>query len=147
MKNPYDDIIGLPHHVSRNHPPMPMRDRAAQFAPFAALAGYGDAIAETARPTDERREPDEQAAEELDRRLNELIARLPEHPQATIEYFVPDARKSGGAYMSVTGRVKRISAAERLIVMTTGDAIPLESIASLEIAEGSQTRNSREEDR
>ena len=52
MKHPYDDIIDLEHHVSRNHPPMPMRDRAAQFSPFAALTGYGDAIAETGRQTE-----------------------------------------------------------------------------------------------
>lgn len=43
MEN-YDDIINLPHHVSKNHPRMSMYQRAAQFAPFAALAGYEDAI-------------------------------------------------------------------------------------------------------
>jgi len=76
MKTPYDDIIRLPHHVSRNHPQMPLRDRSAQFAPFAALTGYEAAVGETARLTAERRELDPQEAEELNRRLTDLAARL-----------------------------------------------------------------------
>ena len=109
MKTPYDDIIRLPHHVSRNHPQMPMLDRAAQFAPFAALAGYEAAVAETARRTAERRELSPQKTEELNRRLAALIARLPERPEATVEYFVPDERKAGGAYVTVSGRECRTS--------------------------------------
>ena len=81
MKTPYDDIIHLPHHVSRNHPQMPHRDRSAQFAPFAALTGYEAALGETARQTAERRELDPQEAEELNCRLAALIARLPERPE------------------------------------------------------------------
>ena len=104
MNTPYDDIIRLPHHVSQNHPQMSLRDRAAQFAPFAALTGYEAAVGETARLTAERRELDAQEAEELNRRLAALIARLPERPEVTVEYFVPDDRKAGGAYVSVTGR-------------------------------------------
>ena len=87
--------INLPHHVSRNHPQMPLRDRAAQFAPFAALTGYEAAVGETARLTAERRELSPQEAEELDRRLAALIARLPDRPEVTVEYFVPDDRKAG----------------------------------------------------
>ena len=131
MKTPYDDIIGLPHHVSRNRQAMPMRDRAAQFAPFAALTGYGEAVAETARQTTPRRELSEQEAEELDRRLAELVARLPEQPETTVEYFVPDERKAGGAYVSRTGRVRRVSLPDRLLVMEDGTVIPLADIASL----------------
>ena len=89
------DYIVLPHHVSQNHPQMSLRDRAAQFAPFAALTGYEAAVGETARQTAERRELDPQEAEELNCRLAALIARLPERPEVTIEYFVPDDRKSG----------------------------------------------------
>ena len=77
MNSPYADIIHLPHHVSQNHPQMPMLDRAAQFAPFAALTGYEAAVGETARLTAERRELDAQEAEELNRRLAALIANLP----------------------------------------------------------------------
>ncbi|MBO7088645.1 MAG: hypothetical protein J6W70_01965 [Lentisphaeria bacterium] len=126
MATPYDDIIRLPHHVSRNHPQMPLRDRAAQFAPFAALTGYEAAVGETARLTAERRELDAQEAEELNRRLTDLAARLKDRPEVTIEYFVPDERKSGGAYVTVTGVVRHISIAERLLVMEDGAVIPMD---------------------
>lgn len=131
MKTPYDDIIRLPHHISQNHPQMPLRDRAAQFAPFAALTGYEAALGETARLSVERRELDAQEAEELNRRLVALIARLSERPEVTIEYFVPDERKSGGAYVTVTGRVRNISVAERLLVMEDGTEIPMEDVVSV----------------
>lgn len=131
MPTPYDDIIRLPHHVSQNYPQMPLRDRAAQFAPFAALTGYEAAVWETARLTSERRELDPQEAEELNRRLSELAARLPDHPEVTVEYFVPDERKSGGAYVTVTGRVRHISVPERTLVMEDGAVIALEDIATI----------------
>jgi hypothetical protein len=131
MKTPYDDIIRLPHHVSQNHPQMPMLDRAAQFAPFAALTGYEAAVGETARLTAERRELDAQEAEELNRRLTDLAARLKDRPEATIEYFVPDERKSGGAYVTVTGVVRHISITERVLVMEDGTVILLEDIDSV----------------
>ncbi len=131
MTTPYDDIIRLPHHVSRNHPQMPLRDRAAQFAPFAALTGYESAVGETARLTAERRELDAQETEELNRRLAALIARLPERPEVTVEYFVPDDRKAGGAYVTVTGRVRHISVPERTLVMEDGTVIPLDDVVSV----------------
>ena len=131
MNSPYADIIHLPHHVSQNHPQMPMHDRAAQFAPFAALTGYEAAVGETARLTSERRELDPQEAEELNRRLTELAARLPDHPEVTVEYFVPDDRKAGGAYVTVTGRVRYISVAEKTLVMEDGAEIPMEDIISM----------------
>ena len=115
----------------RTHPQMPMLDRAAQFAPFAALTGYEAAVGETARLTAERRELDAQEAEELNRRLAALIARLPERPEATVEYFVPDDRKAGGAYMTVTGRVRHISVPEKTLVMEDGAVIPLDEIVSV----------------
>jgi len=128
MKTPYDDIIRLPRHVSQNHPQMSMHDRAAQFAPFAALTGYEAAIGETARLTAERRELSPQEAEELDRRLAALIAHLPERPQSTVEYFVPDERKAGGAYVTVTGKVRHISVPEKTMVMEDGTVIPLDDV-------------------
>lgn len=131
MKTLYDDIILLPHHVSRNHPQMPHRDRAAQFAPFAALTGYEAAVGETARLTSERRELDPQEAEELNRRLTELAARLPDHPEVTVEYFVPDDRKAGGAYVTVTGRVRHISVPEKTLVLEDGAVISLEDVDSV----------------
>ena len=127
----YDDIIHLPHHISQNHPQMLLRDRAAQFAPFAALTGYEAAVGETARQTTERRELDAQEAAELNRRLTDLAARLKDRPEVTIEYFVPDNRKAGGAYVTVAGRVRNISVSERLLVMEDGAAIPMEDVASV----------------
>ena len=133
MKNTglYDDMIDLPHHVSKKHRQMPLADHAAQFAPFAALTGYEAAVGETARLTSERRELDPQEAEELNRRLTELAARLPDHPEVTVEYFVPDDRKAGGAYVTVTGRVRHISVAEKTLVMEDGAEIPMEDIVSM----------------
>lgn len=127
----YDDIIRLPHHVSQNHPQMSMHDRAAQFAPFAALTGYEAALGETARLSVERRELDAQEAEELNRRLVALIARLPDRPEVTIEYFVPDDRKAGGAYVTVTGRMRHISVAKMTLVMEDGTEIPMEDVDSV----------------
>ena len=127
----YDDIIRLPHHVSQNHPQMSMHDRAAQFAPFAALTGYEAAVGETARLTTERRELDAQGAAELNRRLTDLAARLKDRPEVTIEYFVPDERKAGGAYVTVAGVVRNISVAERVPVMEDGTEIPMDDNASI----------------
>ena len=131
MKTPYDDIIHLPHHVSQNHPQMPMLDRAAQFAPFAALTGYEAAVGETARLTAERRELDAQEAEELNRRLNNLAARLKECPEVTIEYFVPDERKSGGRYVNKTGEVRIYDSGENALVFTDGVHIAVNDMLSV----------------
>ena len=131
MKTPYDDIIHLPHHVSQNHPQMPLRERAAQFAPLAALTGYEAALGETARLSVERRELDPQEAEELNRRLTDLATRLPDHPEMTVEYFVPDDRKAGGAYVTVTGRVRHISVPEKTLVLEDGAVISLEDVDSV----------------
>ena len=106
-----------------------MLDRAAQFAPFAALTGYEAAVGETARLTAERRDLDAQEAEELNRRLAALIAHLSDRPEATVEYFVPDDRKAGGAYVTISGRVRHISFPERTLVMEDGTVIPLDDVS------------------
>ena len=108
-----------------------MLDSSALFAPFAALTGYEAAVGETARLTAERRELDPQEAAELNCRLTELAARLKDRPEVTIEYFVPDERKAGGAYVSVTGVVRNISIAERIVALVNGDVIPIDDIVSL----------------
>ena len=132
MPTPYDDIIHLPHHVSQNHPQMSMRDRAAQFAPFAALTGYEAVVGETARLTAVKRELDAQEAEELNRQLAAVVEHLSDHPEVTVEYFVTDERKAGGAYVTVTGRGRHVSFPERVLVMEDGNAIPMDDIAVLE---------------
>ena len=108
MKGPYDDIIHLPHPVSKTHPRMSMIERAAQFSPFAALTGYGAAIKETARLTDRKLELDEETQALLDLRQHFLLEHLAQRPEVTITYFEPDTRKEGGSYQTITARVKKL---------------------------------------
>lgn len=131
MNSPYADIIHLPHHVSQNHPQMPMLDRAAQFAPFAALTGYDDSIAEAGRLTTERRELSEQEQNELNRRFDFLISRLKSSSEVDIVHFIPDERKSGGEYQSVTGSIKTISLPERMITLNSGQVIHFDDILDI----------------
>lgn len=131
MKDPYDDILGLPRHVSIKHPPMPRRNRAAQFAPFSALAGYGDAIQETARHTEARRELDPQRQQELDAQLRQLLALGRQGPRVAVVYFQPDAKKDGGAYRTAVGRVRGVLSDRGLLVLEDGTAISLEQVAEI----------------
>ena len=96
----YEDIIDLPHHVSSTRPHMAIADRAAQFAPFAALTGYGDAVNETARLTDERAVLDEDRKAEIDAALRAVKKNIGEHPELSVTYFKPDDRKTGGSYIT-----------------------------------------------
>lgn len=128
----YDDIINLPHHVSIKHPHMAPIDRAAQFSPFAALTGHDEAIKETARLTDERMELDENRKELMDARLQLLREHLGEKPTVTFTFFEPDERKSGGAYVTVTGSVKKIEEYENKIVLEEGAAIFIDDIYAVE---------------
>lgn len=127
----YDDIIALPHHVSKTHPPMDRVDRAAQFAPFAALTGHEAAIEETARLTDERIELTEDSKVFLDEQLRSIQERIEEHPEITVRYFQADERKAGGAYLVVSGRVKRIDAVGGAIVFMDGSSISIEDIIEI----------------
>ncbi len=128
----YDDIINLPHHVSKTRPQMPMSDRAAQFAPFAALTGYDSAIKETGRLTGERIELDEEALNDLNMRYQLLVDALDEAPEVTITYFQPDERKAGGKYVSAVGAVKKIDDFERLITMQNGTKIPMGDVLAVD---------------
>ena len=124
--------MGLPHHVSKTRPQMPMSDRAAQFAPFAALTGYDAAIKETGRLTDERIELDVEALSALDMKYQLLMEALDEAPEVTITYFRPDERKAGGKYVSAVGAVKKIDDFERRITMQYGAKIPMDDVLSIE---------------
>lgn len=128
----YDDIIDLPHHVSTKHPHMAPIDRAAQFSPFAALTGHDAAIKETARLTDERVDLDEDSKEFLDGRLQILREHLSERPDVTFTFFKPDARKSGGSYITVTGKVKKIDPYKAKIILDEGKAISIDDIVSID---------------
>ena len=132
MNRKYNEIMGLPHHVSKTRPQMPMSDRAAQFAPFAALTGYDAAIKETGRLTDERIELDVEALSALDMKYQLLMEALDEAPEVTITYFQPDERKAGGKYVSAVGAVKKIDDFERRIAMQDGAKIPMDDVLSIE---------------
>ena len=126
----YDDIIDLPRPKSR-HEPMPMSDRAAQFSPFATLTGYGDAIDETARLTDVRIELSEEERAELDYK-QQYLSTL-DAPTVTVTYFVPDERKSGGAYVTHTGALKRIDEVERAMVFADGTRVDMDEVVGIEL--------------
>ena len=132
MSGPYDDMIDLPHPSSKKHPRMSIRDRAAIFSPFAALSGHGAAIVETARLTDRRMELDEDTKEELDQKQAVLMEHIEEQPEVTVTWFQPDERKEGGAYLTVTGRLKKIDEAERTLTLLDGMSILLEDVVGIE---------------
>ena len=140
MTNDYDDIINLPHYEPKHHPRMSMWNRAAQFAPFAALTGYDAAIQESNRVTEDRIDLGESANEELNRKMEMLLSKLSEQPSVTIEYFVPDEHKEGGFYQSYTGDVKRIDEYEQTMVMTDGTKIVLRMITNITIIENESNK-------
>lgn len=131
----YDDIIHLPHHVSKTRPQMSLEDRAAQFSPFAALTGYDAAILETGRLTEDKLELGEETQAILDRKQRYLAEIIDTKPEITVTYFVPDEKKSGGAYSTVTGFLKRIDEYERVLVLTDGRKIQLDAILDIESEE------------
>lgn len=133
MSGKYDDIIDLPHPTSQNHPRMSLHDRAAQFSPFAALTGHHAAITETGRLTDRRMELDEYEMARVDAELQHLQELLPGRPTASITYFVPDERKNGGSYQTVTGEVKRIDAVNGMIQMADRQLIPIADVFSVAV--------------
>ena len=132
MNGPYDDIINLPHHVSKTHPRMSAIDRAAQFSPFAALTGHSAAIKETARLTDQKIELDEHTKSVLDMKQRILSEVIDDSPGITVTYFKPDTHKSGGEYLTVTGELKKINEYERALILTSGDHIPFDDILDIE---------------
>lgn len=132
MTGEYEDIIHLPHHVSSKRPQMSMLDRAAQFSPFAALTGYDDAIQETGRLTEQKIELDEETLEKLDERFQILQEHLSEQPEVRFTYFKPDERKEGGAYLTVSGVVRKIKLYEREILLQDGTIIPMDDILKME---------------
>lgn len=129
---PYEDIVDLPHHISKKHPQPTMADRAARFAPFAAITGYEELVLEEARVTDERIEMDESSKAALNEKLNMILEFVDEQPEVSITYFEPDKKKSGGAYVNITGIVKRIDEYEHFVIMTDGKKIRIEDIFALE---------------
>lgn len=128
----YNDIINMPHHVSTKRPQMPLKDRAAQFAPFAALTGYDDEIKETARLTDSKIELDESTLAILNDKLQIILDNLDTEPEITVTYFEPDKKKAGGAYIDHIGIVKRIDDYERTVIFTDKTVISIEDILDIQ---------------
>ena len=128
----YDDIIHLPHHVSKTHPQMSMEDRAAQFSPFAALTGYEAAVKETARLTDDREELDEDEKTRLNAQLQKISARLQEQPEVMVTYFAPDERKTGGARQTYRGRLRKIDRNRKMLIMVDQTELPIENLLNIE---------------
>ena len=128
----YNDIINMPHHVSNNRPQMSIRDRAAQFAPFAALTGYDDAVRETARQTNQKIELLDEQVAILNEKILFLIEKIKDNLEITITYFIPDKKKEGGAYATVKGIIKKIDEYNKLIILNDGREIMMDSIFDLQ---------------
>ena len=131
----YDDIIDLLHHVSSTRPQMPMIDRAAQFMPFRALIGYEDAVQETARLTEDRAELTEDEKSILDRKLQSLADNIDSHPRVTLTLFQLDKKKAGGAYVTITGQLKKIDDFAGTLILLEGDQVMIEDILDIQITE------------
>lgn len=130
----YDDILNMPHHVSSTRPHMSMHDRAAQFSPFSALTGYDDTVKETARLTDEKQELTADRITDLNQKIAFLTEHAEERPEITIEYFIPDEKKSGGKYVTFSGNCRRIDEYNHNMVFASGEKIPLNDIFNIELS-------------
>ena len=128
----YDDMIGLGHHVSRTHPPMARIKRAAQFAPFDALTGFGAAIHEAGRETEEKKELSEEEIDMIDARLAVVQQHIKEQPNIAVTYFLPDDKKAGGRYVTVSGNVKMLDGIGHRIIMADGTSIPMNDVRLIE---------------
>ena len=132
--NKYDDIINLPHHVSKTRKPMTMYNRAAQFAPFVALTRYDDAIKETSRLTDKKIEISDELKNELNQKIKFISDNIKLKPKVTITYFVSDNKKSGGIYKTISGNVRRIDEVEKCLLFTNKLIIYFDDIISIIIS-------------
>ena len=128
----YDDMLALPHHVSKTHPQMSPENRVAQFAPFAALTGYDAAVKETARLTDKRIELDDGDKILLNGKLQLIQENRKACPEVAITFFQPDEKKDGGAYVTVAGIVKKVDEYERQIVMANEKSIPIDEVIAID---------------
>lgn len=133
MNNKYEDIINLKRPISKKHPPMPLEERAAQFAPFAALTGYEETITETAREVDKRIELDEEAQNTINRKIQELKQQIVTKPIVSITYFQKDLRKKGGEYVTVTEKIRKIDDYKKTIVLENKTEIPIREILDIDI--------------
>ena len=127
----YDDVIYRQHPTSKNHPRMSRMNRAAQFAPFAALTGYEESIEETARLADRRIELSDEDIEDINAKLNFIKEHIKDRPEVTITYFQPDERKEGGEYLTVTGRVRWIDEVNGVMVFEDARSVFINQMGKL----------------
>lgn len=127
----YDDIINLPHHISKKHPQMSLYARSAQFAPFAALTGYEEAVKETARETNERIDIEDELKSILDGKLQIILEQIKNYPEISITYFIADTKKDGGEYVTVTGLVKKVDLYNQYIYLVDNTEIPVNEIIDI----------------
>lgn len=132
MSDSYDDIINMPHQTSRKHPRMSMENRAAQFAPFAALTGFSDEVKETARLTDRRIELEDEFKLIISNKLNYLLENKDKRSEVIVTYFVCDGKKSGGMYVDKKGIIKKINLQEGIIIFEDKDIISINEIIDIE---------------
>ncbi len=130
----YKDIIDRPHHTSKTRKRMSTLNRAAQFAPFAALTGYEASIAEAKRLTDQKLELDDKMTEILNQKLNFIKEHIADRPEVTVTYFVPDSKKSGGKYVTLVGNVRLIDQIENSLILTDKTEISISEISDLKIS-------------
>lgn len=147
----YDDIINLSRPLSRKHPKMSLHDRAAQFAPFAALTGYEDAISEEGRLTKTRRTVSDEDMRSINSELQKLVAMVKEYkygvkcfksefinkerPIAEIEYFVPDEKKAGGSYVKDKFRIREVDLNDRMVITEDYKVIRIDDIVDIAVVE------------
>lgn len=129
----YDDMIHLPHHVSKARSQMPIKDRAAQFSPFAAVVGHQAAIKETERLTEEKADLDEMEKTLIDQELQIIEAQLPNPVSVSITYFKPDLLKSGGCYVRIEGQVKKIDLYHKVLVLIDGTTLSIEALRQVSV--------------
>lgn len=132
-ENKYEDIIHLPHHTSAGRKHMSLYDRAAQFSPFAALTGHDEALKETARLTDTKPELDDSEKQIIGEKLRMIMDAMPQEITVSITHFVPDNKKSGGAYLTVSGVIKKYNKFTNEIRMSDGTAIKVDAIFNVKI--------------
>lgn len=127
MNSKYSDIINLPAHTI-THPHLSLYDRAAQFAPFAALTGFGAVINETSRLTDKKPELDAESARLLNERIKIIEENIKLKPQIEVTLFVPDSKKSGGSLQKSRGKIRRVDVFERELIFDDKTKIPMDDI-------------------
>ena len=135
MDDRYAQILHHPRPVPQQRLPMPVRDRAAQFAPFAALTGFDDAIGETGRVVEQPIILAQDALEELDAAIRKIQDTIETQPEAEVVWFRPDSRKAGGCIHSARGRVKQVDIPGQLLLFADGKSVPLKEITSIRLEE------------